>query len=412
MVKVRKNVPKKEPNSVVTPKKDTELKNEHVVSDTNKSSDFNVFIKNKLDTLVNIIQNTYLSLDTCKNYDVFSNSSISQCVDHLHEIYESAQKILKSLPLTEKDTPKTIEDIQKIFDKLSILFSTHGTHYMKDICYVVFGVKYNNLHTYESTNKNIADKLEILEKYMLPVGFKNMSWTDCDAIENVQIDKVTDYTINVESQPHLECFEPSTMYSSIHQSVYGLRVLLRNGNDKKSLCINGLMRDVPHQYLCDNQFIKDSLDKIRAHVLKDADTEQEELIERWIESLSVKELLIYSAKDLAKRFTSIATDVKYVKNNRVEGIVKHFFDMDLPARRKMMINLFLYNLDNEVQYIAYMLYDLIGSIDNVDGNDNREQMLLFNTFPWKMKQYFKETMINTIEYTQDTLSEWTTAKYL
>jgi len=85
--------------------------------------------------------------------------------------------------------------------------------------------------------------------------------------------------------------------------------------------------------------------------------------------------------------------------------VKHFFDMDLPARRKMMINLFLYNLDNEVQYIAYMLYDLIGSIDNVDGNDNREQMLLFNTFPWKMKQYFKETMINTIEYTQDTLSE-------
>ena len=122
-------------------------------SNTKNNSDFNAFIKNKLDTLVNIIQNTYLSLDTCKNYDVFSNSSISQCVDHLHEIYESAQKILNSLPLTEKDTPKTIEDIQKIFDKLSILFSTHGTHYMKDICYVVFGVKYNNLHTYESSNK-------------------------------------------------------------------------------------------------------------------------------------------------------------------------------------------------------------------------------------------------------------------
>ena len=61
MVKVKKNVPKKEPNSVVTTKKDTELKNEHVASDTNKSSDFNIFIKNKLDTLVNIIQNTYFN---------------------------------------------------------------------------------------------------------------------------------------------------------------------------------------------------------------------------------------------------------------------------------------------------------------------------------------------------------------
>ena len=28
------------------------------------------------------------------------------------------------------------------------------------------------------------------------------------------------------------------------------------------------MRDVPHQYLCENQFIKDSLDKIREILLK------------------------------------------------------------------------------------------------------------------------------------------------
>ena len=65
MVKVKKNVPKKAPNSVVPAKKTTDLKNEHVVSDTNKSSDFNVFIKNKLDTLVNIIQNTYHTFYPC-----------------------------------------------------------------------------------------------------------------------------------------------------------------------------------------------------------------------------------------------------------------------------------------------------------------------------------------------------------
>ena len=45
MVKVKKNVPKKEPNSVVIPKKAVELKNEQITSDTNKSSDFNSFIK-------------------------------------------------------------------------------------------------------------------------------------------------------------------------------------------------------------------------------------------------------------------------------------------------------------------------------------------------------------------------------
>ena len=70
--------------------------------------------------------------------------------------------------------------------------------------------------------------------------------------------------------------------------------------------------------------------------------------------------MIYSAKDLDRKFTSIMTDVKYVKNNRIDAIVKHFFDMDLTSRRKMLIHLLIYNLDNEVQYVAYMLYDLIG----------------------------------------------------
>ena len=392
-IKTRESMSKNEPV----------LKNQHVTVDTNSNSDFNKFIKNKLVTLVNIIQKTYLSLDICKNYDIFSNSSISQCIDHLHEIYNSAQNIIESLPLSEKDTTKTIEEIQKIFDKLSILFSTHGTHSIEDICYVVFGVKYNKLYTYDPQNIVMVDKLAILEKYMIPIGFKNVPWAECAAVTGEQIDKIIDYTINIEPQPHLECFEPSTMYSSLHQSVYGVRVLLRNGIDKKAICINGIMRDVPLQYLRENQFVSDAVGKVHALISKHA--ELGALADRWLDALSLKDVLIYSAKDLERRFAAIQTDVKYVKTNRVEGIVKHFFDMDLSSRRKMLIHLFLYNLDNEVQYVAYMLYDLIGSVDNVDGNDNREQLLIYDTLPWKMKQYFKETMINTIEYTQETISK-------
>ena len=52
-----------------------------------------------------------------------------------------------------------------------------------------------------------------------------------------------------------------------------------------------------------------------------------------------------------------------------------------------------------------MLYDLIGSVENTEGSDNNEQVLLYESLPWKLKQYFKETMINTIEYTQDSLSQ-------
>jgi len=404
MVNTTKLPPKRKINlSESANKNEPVLKNQHVSVDTNSNNDFNKFIKNKLVTLVNIIQKTYLSLDLCKNYDIFSNSSISQCVDHLHEIYNSAQKIIESLPLSEKDTTKTIEEIQKIFDKLSILFSTHGTQSIEDICYVVFGVKYNKLYTYDPQNTLMVDKLAILEKYMIPIGFKNIPWTEVEHVSGEQIDKITDYTINIEPQPHLECFEPSAMYSSLHQSVYGLRILLRNSTDKKAICVSGIMRDVPIQYLRENQFVSDAISKIHGRI--SMHKEMGALADRWTDALSIKDILIYSAKDLEKRFATIQTDVKYVKTNRVEGIVKHFFDMDLSSRRKMLIHLFLYNLDNEVQYVAYMLYDLIGSVDNVEGDDNHEQRLIYDTLPWKMKQYFKETMINTIEYTQDTISK-------
>ena len=65
--------------------------------------------------------------------------------------------------------------------------------------------------------------------------------------------------------------------------------------------------------------------------------------------------------------------------------------MDLISRRKMLVNLFTYNTNNEVQYIAYMLYDLIGSSDGLDSIDNNEQIMLYESLPWKLKQYFKET---------------------
>ena len=62
--------------------------------------------------------------------------------------------------------------IQTIFDKLSVIFSTYGTYSIQDIYYVVFGTKYNKLDTYEENNTLINDKMEIIEKYLIPVDIK------------------------------------------------------------------------------------------------------------------------------------------------------------------------------------------------------------------------------------------------
>jgi ATP-dependent Lon protease len=372
------------------------------VPKTVKNADFNNFIEKKLQQVIDIIQRTYLSLSFCKNFDLFSKSSIGQCSDHLQTVYITALNIKQGIPISEKDMDDTLATIQSIFDKLSIVFSTYGTYSINDVYYVVFGTKYNKFDNYDENNKFIRDKLELLEKYTMPIGYKNLPWSDCNN-DNEEIEKITDITLQIDKYAHIECFEPTTMYSSIHQSVFGLRILVRNSNDNKLLCISAIAKDIPLQYLLDNEYILIRMETIKEH-LKSNNTNNIELIERWCETITLKDILIYSSNDFQKKFNIMLKDVEYVTNNRVDNIVKKFFDMDLISRRKMLINLFTYNKDNEVQYIAYMLYDLIGSVENTEGSDNNEQILLYESLPWKLKQYFKETMINTIEYTQDSLS--------
>ena len=371
-----------------------------------KNTDFNKFIEKKLQQVIDIIQRTYLSLDFCKQYDIFSKSSIGQCSDHLHTIYTSAQSLKESIPIHDNEMDNTLVIIQTIFDKLSVIFSTYGTYSVEDIYYVVFGTKYNKLDTYDTSDSEINNKIKLIENYMIPVGYKNLPWNECS--NSSSINKIIDSTIQIDKTPHLECFEPSTMFHSLYQSVYGIRIIIRNTTDKKLLSISGIMRDIPTQFLLDNEYINNKMKDI-ANYLKDA-AENHTLVDRWINTITLKDILIYSNADFLKKFNTMLSDVKQVKNNKIENIIKKFFDMDLTSRRKMLINLFTYDIDNEIQYIAYMLYDLIGPSENPDGIDNNEQIMLYESLPWKLKQYFKETMINTIEFTQQTISSCDVSK--
>ena len=372
------------------------------ISKNIKNSDFNKFVEKKIIQVIDIIKRTYLSLEFIKQFDIFSSTSITQCTDHLQTIFSTSQTLKKSIPIDDKEMDTTLSIIQTIFDKLSIIFSTYGTYSINDVYYVVFGQKYNNYNNYNENDLSIKGKIEILEKYVIPIGYKNLSWNDCSFTDS-NLNKITENTLKIEKYSHLECFEPTTLFNSLHQSVYGMRILVRNTNDKKLLSVSALCRNIPLQYLSDNLYITEKLENIKTY-LENVNS-NEELITRWVETISLKELLIYSPMDFHKKFDIMLNDIDYVKTNRVDNIVKKFFDMDLISRRKMLMNLFIYNTDNEVQYIAYMLYDLIGSVENTDNPDNQEQQLLYDSLPWKLKQYFKETMINTIEFTQESLSK-------
>ena len=113
------------------------------------------------------------------------------------------------MPIEESETDATISIIQSIFDKLSVIFSTHGTFSINDIFFVVFGTKYNKFDHYDEDNAYVKDKMHIIENYMIPTSYKNLTWSEHEELEeSSEVNKITDYTLQVEKHSHLDALSP------------------------------------------------------------------------------------------------------------------------------------------------------------------------------------------------------------
>ena len=99
---------------------------------------------------------------------------------------------------------------------------------------------------------------------------------------------------------------------------------------------------------------------------------------------------------------------KLVKQKTISEIIKDFLSCDLYKQRSKLIQLLLKDDDPEFQYLSYLLYDLLSN-ENNGSIDTQEQTLLFDSFPWSIKKFFKNAMKNTINYTK-AISNFETSK--
>ena len=81
----------------------------------------------------------------------------------------------------------------------------------------------------------------------------------------------------------------------------------------------------------------------------------------------------------------------------VGDIVNEFTNEDLYSKRVKLITLLIRYEKVEYQYLAYLLYDMLSN--TTSSSDSFEQNLLYESFPWTIKKYFKDAMKQTIDYT-------------
>uniref|UniRef100_A0A6C0DSY0 Lon proteolytic domain-containing protein n=1 Tax=viral metagenome TaxID=1070528 RepID=A0A6C0DSY0_9ZZZZ len=373
--------------------------------ETTNTNEVRKFILEKTIYIQEIIRNTVLSIKKNKQYDIFSNNDATLSINMLSELYIKTTAVISDCTATTQSNDNTtnqekvIDNLQKIIDKLSLIICGFGTNNIDDLLFISFGTEYTKL---KSDNPIIQDKYNLIKKYVHPIGYKTIQWkqnTIKRESTSLCVDKLIDDFIPLETANMFECFEVDYSTRPYHTKVYGIRIIIQNERLKKTLIITGILDDIQIECLTNN-YIKvrnEELTSLLSNVITEMD---KKIMERVIETLTLKDYLIYGNNDIYKRIISIYSDVNLIKTGKIDITIKTFLDMNCFQRRSILMNLLIYNNDEDIKYICYLLYDLI-AVNSSDSVSNNEQILIYDSLPHKIKALFKDSINCTIKYTND-----------
>lgn len=369
----------------------------------NNQPDIKQFILEKIKYFQEIIQNTTMAIQEYKSMEIFSNSDINVCMANLSEIYEKTTEISGMVDV-QTNIENIIELLQNIIDKLSVIIGKYGTKRFDDLLFICFGSQY--IHQ-KNENEYLQNKIELIRRFVHPINYKNVYWkNDFEPSSSPQLcsNKLSSEIIQIEKSENYECYDnDATVYKTFSNKINGIRVIVQNANTRRTLIVHGIIDCIDLHYIT-NSYVSHR----KTAILENNRNIDTEIMKKFINTLTLKDVLVFGDEDIFKKYMNIFTDVACIKTNNLETIIKKFTEMDAYMQRNMLIHLLCYN-DDSVKYITYLLYDLITSNSHEakpGAIDSKEQALIYDSFPWSVKQFFKDAMKFTIKYTQDMIQKY------
>ena len=376
------------------------LKNNNKNNNSSESND-NIIAKinEKNNIFQEIIRNTFHSINIYKNLELFSNGDISNCIENLNTLYIKTKLISNNL----YDSKQSIDDLQNIINLLTIFISNYGTYYLEDLLYIIFGSENKNIHF---KNDIIKDKYKILLKYFHPTGFKIINKKNEYNTNNILCsNKKSENSIVYENENSLECFDINSL--SFNFMVNGIQVLIHKTQTKYYL-IQGILDNAMIELL-NNNYIDKRIENINM-LSESNETINKIIFKRYIECSTLKDFLVNGDEDFIKNYYNIIKTVDDFYKNNTYSNINEFLKLDLFSQRKLLISLMIYNKNDEIKYITYLLYDILSvkTTNNkfIEDIDSSEQKKIYNSFPCNIQKYFKESMKYTISYTQDMMCKY------
>jgi ATP-dependent Lon protease len=338
-------------------------------------------VDRKIEFFKDVIQKTIIHVQKNKILDILGISDVSTCIEKLGEL---SKKIQELSGLSNVSTDNMINNLQIINNELSSLLKNYGTENFEDLLLICFG---NNNKI--PTNDDELSKFELLKKYFHPTSYKVISKKEESKKKSDNEDNIANFT----------CSDVSSLYKQFHMKVYGIKLHVHSASLKKSLLITGIVDDVVIDFL-NNQYITNKITLLKQHAPNEPEFKND-AFDKFISSLILKDFLMYDNYiDLYTKFAGTTSQNVSIKQKQIAQAVKDFISDDMYSKRNTLISLLIRSSNYENQYLAYLLYDLLSN-DSNGHIDTQEQTILYDSFPWTIKQLFKHAMKKTIQYTNE-----------
>jgi ATP-dependent Lon protease len=328
-------------------------------------------IEKKIEFFKDVIQKTIIHVQKNKFLDILGISDVCSCIERLGELSNKLQGLTD--PKNTYDA--IVNGLQTVNNELSTLLKSFGTESLDDFLTICFG---NNNKV--AMDEEEQTKYELLRKYFHPTSYKLVSGKK-------------------DETKNLSCSDVVSSYKQFHMKVYGIKVNIYNSILKKGLIIFGYVDDIVMEFL-NSKYVSNIKKNIQLNLPKDEDFASDSF-QKFVSSLMLKDYLIYDNEhDIYSKFAGSISQINTIKQKQISQAVKDFIGEDMYNKRSILINLLVRSSNYDNQYLAYLLYDLLSN-DSNGTVDTHEQTLLFDSFPWTIKQYFKLAMKKTIQYTND-----------
>jgi len=349
-----------------------------------------VLIEKKLLFFHDVIQKTILHVQKNKILDIIGVSEVNSCINTLFELSKRIKDI-NDVSSIKGNTDNIINILQVVNNELSSLFKLFGTDSFEDLLWICFGN--NSVSTYAISDID-KHKFELLKKYFHPTCYKLVGTKKSD---NEKQSKLNDYSLNEKSK-NLDSSDISIKIKSFHLKVYGIQLIIHDPQHNKSLIITGTVDDIIIDFL-NNKYVNLKYQAIKENSPQSSEF-QGDTFSRFIQSLNLKDYLISEPHEIYSKYAGYLSNLNTLRQKTITQVVRDFISSELYIKRSIIIQLLVKIDKYDNQYLAYLLYDLLSNDTN--GNiDTQEQTILFDSFPWSIKQYFKDAIKSTVQYTND-----------